>query len=74
MDKGESLPVFAQPVQSIPGTKPSSYVLNDEYSDGIGGLRLISSADSIGYYGETIGFWPIGWQNGFLEEVKVWTR
>ncbi len=66
--------LLAQPVESVPGPRPESFRLQDVYSDGTGGFRLIGTAQSIGYYGETLGFWPIGCDEGFQEEVKVWAQ
>ena len=70
--KGETIGLVAQPQASSPGSPPEKYRLIEVYGDGIGGLRLLSASESIGYYGETLGFWPIGWSSGFQEEVKLW--
>ena len=72
--KGQEDGVLAQPTASSPGAPPQGYRLLDEYGEGTAGLCLLSVPESVGYYGETLGFWPIGWCHGFQEEVKLWIR
>ena len=37
-------------------------------------LHLVSAEKSVGYYSETIGFWPVIWKDFPIEQVQVWKR
>lgn len=70
--KGEVGPVFI-PKQAVGGNFPQGFSRTQVYSGKEGVRILLDQANSVGYYSEMLGFWPLGYHRGPIEEVNVWT-
>ena len=69
--KGEE-GVLVQPKQAVGGEKPKR-AQNKSTIEGEEGIRiLLDRENSVGYYSETLGFWPLGFHRGAMEELSVW--
>lgn len=69
--KGEE-GILVQPKQAVGGGKPK-FVHEKSIVEGREGIRLLLDRDhSVGYYSETLGFWPLGFHRGAWEELSVW--
>jgi len=68
-DKGTIL----QPKQAVGGSLPVEYHTEKVYYGEEGYRMLLDRENSVGYYAETLGFWPMGWGKGPIEEFRVWT-
>ena len=70
--KGESVPVL-QPKQAVGGSIPQGYSRTNVYVGQEGRRFLLDRAHSVGYYSEMLGFWPLGYQQGPIEELYLWS-
>ena len=71
--KGEKKGPVLQPRQAVGGMLPRDFSLKQVYYGEEGYRVLIDQENSVGYYAETLGFWPLGWKKGPLEEFRIWT-
>ena len=62
---------FAAAVNAGPGLSPVEEPKLHVSAVGPG-LRLLDARASIGWYSETLGFWPLGWGDAPLEEGWLW--
>jgi hypothetical protein len=62
---------FAAAVNAGPGVSPAE-APKLRVSAGGPGLRLLDARSSVGWYSETLGFWPLGWSDAPLEEGWLW--
>ncbi|MAA77974.1 MAG: hypothetical protein CL916_01845 [Deltaproteobacteria bacterium] len=69
--KGESVSVLV-PKQAVGGSFPQGFSRTQVYTGTIGRRVLLDQAHSVGYYSEMLGFWPLGYQKGPIEEVYLW--
>jgi hypothetical protein len=53
---------------------PERYQLQRSYRGIPHKIHLVSVPNSVGYYADTIGYWPILWRDSAIEEVQVWKR
>ena len=70
--KGEKDTII-QPRQAVGGKIPAEYRTEKVYYGEEGYRILLDRENSVGYYAETLGFWPMGWGKGPIEEFRVWT-
>ena len=70
--KGESASVLL-PKQAVGGVFPQGFSRTHVYLGREGRRVLLDQAHSVGYYSELLGFWPVGYHQGTIEEVYVWT-
>ena len=70
--KGESVPVIL-PKQAVGGSFPQGFSRTQVFTGTEGRRFLLDQAHSVGYYSEMLGFWPLGYHQGPIEEVYVWT-
>ena len=71
--KGQKEGLVLQPRQAVGGVLPKEFHLQQVYYGNEGYRILLDQENSVGYYAETLGFWPLGWKKGPLEELRVWT-
>jgi hypothetical protein len=69
--KGASVPVL-QPKQAVGGKIPQGFSRVETHTGGEYRRLLLDRAHSVGYYSETLGFWPLGFHKGPIEEVYLW--
>ena len=69
--KGESVPVI-QPNQAVGGVVPQGFARIESYMGGEYRRLLLDRSHSVGYYSETLGFWPLGFHKGPIEELYLW--
>ena len=69
--KGESVPVL-QPKQAVGGKTPQGFARVETHTGGEYRRLLLDRAHSVGYYSETLGFWPLGFHKGPIEEMYLW--
>ena len=63
---------LVQAKQAAGGGSPRGLQLVGTYY-GPRSLRVLLDRDrSVGYYSETLGYWPLGYQYGPVEELRVW--
>ena len=55
-------------------TAPAKYELQRTFDGAPHFLQMVSAEHSVGYYSETLGFWPIAWKDAPIEQVQVWKR
>ena len=70
--KGEKVPVLL-PKQAVGGSFPQGFARTQVYTGTVRRRILLDQAYSVGYYSELLGFWPLGFHQGPIEEVYVWT-
>ena len=64
---------IVQPKQAVGGSIPKHYRLLNVHSSSEGYRMLLDREASVGFYSETLGFWPLGFQYGALEELRIWS-
>ena len=69
--KGDEVPVLI-PKQAVGGSFPHGFSRTKVYTGTVGRRVLLDQAHSVGYYSEMLGFWPLGYHEGPIEEVYVW--
>lgn len=53
-------------------SQPDQYQLERTFWGQQHQLHLISAPDSVGYYADTLGYWPVMWRDSAVEQVQVW--
>jgi len=61
-----------QPRQAVGGQLSSDFYVHKVYYTEEGYRFLLDRENSVGYYAETLGFWPLGWKKGPIEELRLW--
>jgi hypothetical protein len=64
--------VVVQPKQAVGGSIPKNFQRVEVFTGKEGRRLLLDREHSVGYYSETLGFWPFGVHNGPIEELSVW--
>ena len=54
--------------------EPMQYELHRTIDGAAHFLHLVSAEKSVGYYSETLGFWPIMLKESPIEQVQIWKR
>jgi hypothetical protein len=50
------------------------YELHKTYQGHTYPFQLVSSSESVGYYADTLGYWPVILKNDSIEQVQIWKR
>ena len=68
----EPFTAVLQSKQSAGGVIPQGLRLGQTIQGDRGLMLLLDRDRSVGYYSETLGFWPLGYQQGVKEEFRLW--
>ena len=61
-----------QAKQAAGGDTPRGLRLTETYISDPHYLLLLDRDRSVGYYSETLGYWPLGFRYGAMEEFRLW--
>ncbi|MEC7988201.1 MAG: hypothetical protein VX278_23745 [Myxococcota bacterium] len=61
-----------QAKQAAGGDTPRGLRLIETYTSNPHYLLLLDRDRSVGYYSETLGYWPLGFRYGAMEEFRLW--
>ena len=69
--KGEKTAII-QPKQAVGCQIPTQYRFVENKKSKPGLRLMLDRSHSVSFYSETLGFWPLGFDYGTREELKLW--